>query len=143
MLSKELRGFDVREYIRLLTAIAAVDGIDPVEEDFIRKQAAEFGVDADALLKDPPNDLNVIVGDSSHVTRRAIYRDCFMLAQADNTFSFAERKAMSALRKTLGLSLECALAIESWAVRYDAILREGQRLMGEDWKPADENIKLD
>jgi len=127
--SFELEDFNAPLYLRALVAVAASDGIHPAEEGFIRQQAAAFGVDADDLLSDTSPAVGALVEGASPMTRRIIYRDCFILAHVDGMVSDEERAVLADLRGTLGLTPEKAGALESWAERYSAILAEGESLL--------------
>ncbi len=123
--------FDVPLYLRALVAVAASDGISPDEEGFIRQQASALGVDADDVLADTAPAVGAVVDGATPLTRRVIYRDCFILAHVDGVVSGEERAVLASLRDTLGLTPERAAALESWAERYSAILAEGESLLAD------------
>ena len=125
----DIGDFEPEKYMQALVALAHIDGLHPDEELFIRQQAAAFGVDAEPYFTQPPADFAQIGQSTTPTTRRLIYRDCFMLAEADGQVSDAERGLLERLRTELALENDQAQALESWAQRYTQILREGEALL--------------
>jgi uncharacterized membrane protein YebE (DUF533 family) len=131
-LSINLDAFNPQAYLRALIAIAAVDGVHPLEEAFIRQQATAFGVDPEPLLASSPVDLTEIARGTTGLTRRMIYRDCFMLTHADGIVSEEERAALEQLRGVLELEPQRAVALEDWVRQYSALLALGEALLSEE-----------
>lgn len=125
----DLGDFDAELYLKLLHAVADADGVHPVEEDYIRHQAAALHVDPEVVLGKGPIALEQLQLTASEVTRRMVYRDCYTLACADGAVSDQERATLHRLRRVLNLTPERATALEAWVARYSAMIEEGQALL--------------
>jgi len=124
-----LPDFQAEGYLRALIAIAQVDGVLPVELDYLRHQATVMGFDLDVLMAEDeatPTDLGQ---GCNAMTRRVILRDCIILACIDNEFSGAERQKVDEICDLLELDRALIPRFEDWIGRYEAVLTEGARLL--------------
>lgn len=121
--------FEPEKYLQALVALAHIDGMHPEEELFIRQQASAFGVDVEPFFAPSTFEFTQVGQSATPTTRRLIYRDCYMLAEADGRISEAERALLDRIRQDLALEVNQAQALESWAQRYAQILREGEALL--------------
>jgi uncharacterized membrane protein YebE (DUF533 family) len=131
-LSINLDAFNPQTYLRALIAVAAVDGVHPLEEAFIRQQATAFGVDPEPLLASSPADLAELARGTTALTRRIIYRDCFMLTHVDGILSEEDRAVLEQLRRVLEIEPQRATALEDWVRQYSALLASGEAILSEE-----------
>ena len=125
LLHRTLEGFSPELYLAALSRVAHSDGIHPDEQEMLEQHASRLGVDLDAL-PDLPEDLS----DLPWATRILVYRDAYMLALADDSFSSAEEEHLAELAARLNLSREKTDSIRVWVRdheelldRFDGILR--------------------
>ncbi len=128
----DLGDFDVERYLKLLVAVAAVDGIHPLEEDFLQQQAHLLGVPPTQIPAPTDVDLAKEAAGASGPTRRILYRDCFIMAHADGHLSDEETEALETIRVALKIPEDRARDIERWTEDYSKLLSEGERLIRED-----------
>jgi len=128
-IAAHLDEFEPGLYIQALVAVASCDGMTNDELDFIQGQAQMLGVDTAAALAAP-----VMVHDVSRamtqITRKLVYRDCYVLARIDGVPNEREREILDQLRAVLGLTPEACAKIEDWMDRYSVLLQEGGALLG-------------
>lgn len=122
--------FEPDLYIQALVAVASCDGMTNDELDFIKGQAQMLGIDPAAALAAP-----VMVHDVSRamtqITRKLVYRDCYVLASIDGAPNARERDILGQLQSVLGLTPEVCAKIEDWMNRYSALLEEGEALLAD------------
>lgn len=109
--------FSPELYVAILSDIAHSDGIDPEEQAILERYASQFGVDLDDLPR-IPTDLSEV----SWPTRVLLYRDAFMLALADGTFSSMEEDRLAELAMKMRLPDGATAAIRAWAEDYGNLL---------------------
>ena len=124
-LHKSLEGFSPELYVATLSKVAHSDGLHPDEQEMLEQHASRLSVDLDAL-PDLPEDLS----DLPWATRILVYRDAYMLALADDSFSSEEEEYLAELAGRLKLSREKVASIQAWVRdheelldRFDGILR--------------------
>ena len=112
-----------------LVAVAFSDGLHEDEAKYILQQALMLGVDAEPLLAEPGQALEMLTRTSSLATARVVYRDCFILAHVDGVVTEQELTVLGEIRKRLGVTVERARALEAWAEQFTALLDDGERLV--------------
>jgi len=131
-ISDMLPDIQTKPYLQALLTVARVDGLLPVELEYIRDQAEVLGHDLDALMEEDSLALGELGRGCNDLTKKAILRDCILLACIDNDFSDQERTKIAEICKILDLDVSLVSRFEDWLQRYDALLKEGARLMGRD-----------
>lgn len=122
-----MRDFDPAVYIQALVTLAHVDGLLPIERQYVEAKARLLAVDiawdaADGKL--PP-----IAESVSELTRRVIVRDCIVLAGVDGEFSDDERKVVHRIAAWLEVEESACDRIEDWLRRYWELMDEAEALM--------------
>lgn len=125
LLHKSLEGFSPELYIAILSKVAHSDGLHPDEQEMLEQHASRLSVDLDAL-PDLPEDLS----DVPWATRILVYRDAYMLALADDSFSSTEEDHLADLAGRLKLSQEKVDAIQAWVRNYEELLERLDRILG-------------
>ena len=125
LLHRTLEGFSPELYLATLSKVAHSDGLHPDEQEMLEQHASRLSVDL-AALPDLPEDLS----DLPWATRILVYRDAYMLALADDSFSSEEEEYLAELAGRLKLSREKVASIHAWVRdheelldRFDGILR--------------------
>ena len=119
LLHRTLEGFSPELYLATLSKVAHSDGIHPDEQEMLEQHASRLGVDLDALPDLPEN-----LSDLPWATRILVYRDAYMLALADDSFSSAEEEHLAELAERLNLSREKTDSICVWVRDYEKILEQ-------------------
>jgi hypothetical protein len=127
-LAANVEDIDITFYMRALVAVAAVDGMSDAEADYIRSRSQMLGIDSSTLLSDPPP-ITAVSGTASEITKRLVYRDCYVLASIDGPPSAKERAVLADLCDALGLAAGTAERIEDWMNRFSSLLTEGEALL--------------
>jgi tellurite resistance protein len=102
--------FDAAAHVTVLAAVALADGvIDPREKTVIQRHAALANVDVNEAFEHA-KDLQFLTRlQTSERTRRAILRDCIVLAKLSGAYREPERKRIAEIAAALGMP-ERALA---------------------------------
>ena len=117
LLHRTLEGFSPELYLATLSKVAHSDGLHPDEQELLEQHASRLGVDLNAL-PDLPEDLSGL----PWATRILVYRDSYMLALADSSFSSEEEKHLAELAGELNLSQGKTDSIHVWARDYEELL---------------------
>ena len=125
LLHGALEGFSPELYVAILSKVAHSDGLHPDEQEMLEQHASRLGVDLDAL-PELPEDLS----DVPWATRILVYRDAYMLALADDSFSSTEEDHLADLAGRLKLPREKADSIQAWVLDYEELLERLDRLLG-------------
>lgn len=118
-----LEGFSPEQYLSTLVKVAHLDGLHPSEEALLNQQAINLGIDLNSL-PDVPDDLSKL----PWATRILVYRDAFMLAQADGIISAKEQVYLSELAGRLQLREEIVNDIVAWTEDYSHLLTRLEKL---------------
>jgi tellurite resistance protein len=96
--------FDAAAHLAVLASVALADGaIDSRERAALERHARLTGADLSAAIE-RANDLGFLSRmHTSERTRRAILRDCIVLAKVDGAYSTVERERIAAIAKALGM----------------------------------------
>lgn len=112
-----LEGFSPQLYVATLSEVAHSDGLHPDEQELLEQHASRLGVDLDTL-PNLPDDLS----DLPWITRILVYRDAYILALADGSFSSEEEGHLAELAARLKLSHEKVDSIQTWVRDYEELL---------------------
>ena len=124
LLHGTLEGFSPELYVATLSRVAHSDGIHPDEQEMLEQHASRFGVDLNSL-PDLPEDLS----DLPWATRILIYRDAYMMALADGSFSPEEEERLVELAGSLKLSRGKVDSIQVWVRDYGELLERFDGLL--------------
>ena len=119
--------FSPELYVATLSRVAHSDGLHPVEQEILEQHASQFGIDLDSL-PDVPEDLS----DLPWVTRVLVYRDAYVLALADGSYSAAEEEYLSELAERMVLRAEATESIRGWVRDYGALLERFDELLHQE-----------
>lgn len=125
LLHRTLEGFSPELYVATLSRVAHSDGLHPDEREMLELHASRLGVDLDAL-PDLPEDLS----DLPRATRILVYRDAYMLALADGSFSSPEEEHLAELAARLKLSQEKTDSVRVWVRDYEELLERFDEILG-------------
>ncbi|MCZ0951055.1 MAG: hypothetical protein OXJ56_00605 [Rhodospirillaceae bacterium] len=125
LLHGTLEGFSPELYVATLFKVAHSDGLHPDEQEMLEQHATRLGVDLDAL-PDLPEDLS----DLPWATRILVYRDAYMLALADGSFSSEEEEHLAELAARLKLSREKVDSVQIWVRDYEELLERFDGVLG-------------
>ncbi|MDE0238989.1 MAG: hypothetical protein OXQ84_02160 [bacterium] len=125
LLNRTLEGFSPELYVATLSRVAHSDGLHPDEQEVLEQHASRLGVDLDAL-PDLPEDLS----DIPWVIRILVFRDAYMLALADDSFSSEEEEYLSELATRLNLSQQKTETIRVWVLDYEKLLEQFGEVLG-------------
>ena len=125
LLHRTLEGFSPELYVATLSRVAHSDGLHPDEQEMLEHHASRLDVDLDAL-PNVPEDLS----DLPWATRVLVYRDAYMLALADDSFSSAEEEYLAELAARLNLSQEKTDSIRVWVRDYEELLERFDGILG-------------
>ena len=117
LLHRTLEEFSPELYLAILFRVAHSDGLHSDEQEMLEQHASRLGVDLDALPDLPEN-----LSDLPRTTRILVYRDAYMLALADGSFSSEEEEHLVELAERMNLSAEKIDSIHSWVCDYGALL---------------------
>jgi tellurite resistance protein len=122
---------DVSNYLAVLARLAALDGFNVAEEDFIHRVAACLGLDPGLARRAgevagepsiPADQLVERIRDDG--LKLCLLRDAYRLAAADSSFSAPEIRELGAIARALGIDSATAAAVK-------AIALQEARLQGE------------
>ena len=119
-----LEEFSPELYVATLSKVAHSDGLHPDEKEMLEQHAARFGVDLDTL-PDVPEDLSNL----PWATRILVYRDAYMLALADGSFSTIEDEHLAELAGRMKLSAAKTDAIHIWVRNYGELLERFDEIL--------------
>lgn len=119
-----LEGFSPELYVATLAKVAHSDGLHPNEQEMLEQHASRFGVDLD-VLPDLPKDLS----DLPWATRILVYRDAYILALADGSFSSEEEAHLAELAGRMKLSSGKADSIHVWVREYEELLERFDEIL--------------
>ena len=119
-----LEEFSSELYVATLSQVAHSDGLHPDEQEMLEHHAARLGVDLDAL-PDVPDDLSNL----PWATRILVYRDSYMLALADGSFSEGEEEHLAGLARRMKLPPGKADSIRAWTREYGELLDRFEGLL--------------
>ena len=125
LLQRTIEGFSPELYVATLSKVAHSDGLHPDEQEILEWHASRLGVDLDAL-PDLPEDLS----DLPWATRILVYRDAYMLALADDSFSSTEEEHLAELAGRLKLSREITDSVHLWVHDYEELLERLDGVLG-------------
>ena len=125
LLHRTLEEFSPELYLATLSRVAHSDGLHPDEQAMLEQHASRFGVDLD-VLPDVPEDLSNL----PWATRILVYRDAYMLALADGSFSSKEEKHLAQLADRMKLSAGKTDSIHTWVRDYEALLERFDMVLG-------------
>ena len=125
LLHRTLDGFSPELYVATLSRVAHSDGLHPDEQEMLEQHASRLDVDLEAL-PDIPEDLS----DLPRTTRILVYRDAYMLALADGSFSSKEEEYLAELAKRLKLSAGNTDSIHVWVRDYEELLERFDGILG-------------
>ena len=124
-LYRTLEGFSPELYVATLSKVAHSDGLHPDEQEMLEQHASRFGVDMD-VLPDVPEDLSNL----PWATRILVYRDAYMLALADDSFSSEEKEHLAELAGRMKLSPGKTDSIHIWVRNYGELLERFDGILG-------------
>ena len=119
-----LEEFSPDLYVATLSKVAHSDGLHPDEQEMLEQHASRLGVDLDAL-PDIPEDLSNL----PWATRILVYRDAYMLALADGSFSTAEDEHLAELAGRMKLSTAKTDSIHVWVRNCGELLERFDRIL--------------
>ena len=119
--------FSPELYVATLSRVAHSDGLHPAEQEILEQHASQFGIDLERL-PDVPADLS----DLPWATRILVYRDAYVLALADGSYSAAEEEYLSELAERMALRAETTESIRGWARDYGALLERFDELLHQE-----------
>ena len=101
----DTQDFDPRTYLRILVAIAKADKDNgPPEFDYVRRQAAQMGFDADQFFRDTDKSFLIEHQAVSRLTALVILKDAIALASLDGNLSLPERMKIYTYAERLDIS---------------------------------------
>ena len=124
-----LDDFDATTYIRALITVVKMDGIKPIERQYVEARAALLGVETGALWDEDLTDLPPIPDDVSLVTRRVVVRDCILMACIDDDYTDRERERVHQIAAWLSVDVETCDRFEDWFARYFDMMDEQEALL--------------
>ena len=125
LLRNTLEGFSPELYVATLSRVAHSDGLHPDEQEMLEQHASRLGVDLE-ILPVLPEDLS----DLPWVTRILVYRDAYMLALADGSFSSEEEEHLAELARRMKLPIGKTDCIQLWVRDYGELLERFDGILG-------------
>jgi len=115
---------DIANYLSVLVRLAALDGFEVAEKNFIHRAAAALGLEADLarnahkLVDDKAISTETLVARiQDKGLRLCLLRDAYRLAAADEVISPSEIRELATIAKALGIDHRAASAVRSIALQ--------------------------
>ena len=130
-----LDDFDATTYIRALITVVKMDGIKPIERQYVEARAALLGVETGALWDEDLTDLPPIPDDVSLVTRRVVVRDCILMACIDDDYTDRERERVHQIAAWLSVDVDHSPEMPLDPASADFYTVEGQQRVAQHLAP--------
>jgi len=124
-----LDGFDAPTYLRALIAVVKIDGVKPIERDYVEARAKVLGADTTTLWEEDFSEFPPIPEEVSEVTRRVIVRDSILLGCIDGEYTDAERAWVHRVAAWLSVDIDACDRLEDWLRRYFDLMDEQEMLL--------------
>jgi len=129
--SPALSAEDVANYLAVLVRLAALDGVDGVETDFVLRAANCLGVHSEMaeiagqFVADPSiSSESLVARIQDRGLRLCLLRDSYRLAAVDGTFSDEEMGELRHISTALGIDQATAAGVRSIAMQESRLHRE-------------------